>query len=110
MTIDWNQVVTVEMKQAKAAESLQMQMTACIQRHMDEHAKSHAGYDGILSLCTYATSLNQKFKAEGQAGVEWRDACWSFGYDLLAKVQAGEAPIPTEEELIGMLPVMVWPE
>lgn len=92
-----------------APEEIQQHLVNAIQRHLDDTAQSRA-YDGILSLCTYATSPSQRFAAEGQAGVEWRDSCWTAGYQILAECQAGTREIPTPEELIAELPVMVWPE
>lgn len=90
-------------------EEIQGHLVAVIQQHLDATAQSRA-YDGILSLCTYATSPSARFAVEGQAGVEWRDACWTAGYQILAACQAGTRGIPTPEELIAELPVMVWPE
>lgn len=84
------------------------ELTNAIQAHMDTKARER-NYDGILSLCTYATSLNAKFSAEGQAGVEWRDACWAKGYAIMNDVLTGERAIPTVDELIAEMPEFTWP-
>lgn len=83
-------------------------MTSAVQSHLDAKARER-NYDGILSLCTYATSVVPKFAAEGQAGVEWRDAVWARCYEILADVQAGTRPTPTAEQLIAELPIFTWP-
>lgn len=86
-----------------------LRLQAVVQKRLDEWARER-GYESILSLCTYATSTVPKFQAEGQRGVEVRDTCGTFGYSLLAQVEAGQAPIPSEDELLQMLPPMEWPE
>jgi hypothetical protein len=35
---------------------------------------------------------------------DWRDAVWLRCYEVLAEVQAGTRPVPTEAELIALLP------
>jgi hypothetical protein len=88
--------------------TIKQQLINAIQVYLDNEAKAHY-YDGILSLCSYATSINPKFGPEGQAGVVWRDACWSVGYAVLAECEAGTRTIPTVDELLAEMPVMVWP-
>lgn len=83
-------------------------LTDAVQSHLDATSQSH-GYDGILSLASYATSTNAKFAAEGKAGVQWRDDVWAYCWQSLADVEAGKREIPTAEALIAELPVMVWP-
>lgn len=82
-------------------------LTQAVQSRLDSEARTH-NYDGILSLCSYATSLDPIFKAEGQAGVEWRDAVWRTSNQIMAEVKAGTRPVPTSEELLAELPGMVW--
>lgn len=89
--------------------STKRRLEQAVQRHLDDTAKER-GYDGILSLCTYATSANSKFKAEGQAGVEWRDDVWDYCYGELDKVEAEEREIPSAEDLVAELPAFQWPE
>lgn len=88
-------------------EQVFLRLQAVVQKRLDEWARER-GYESILSLCTYATSTVPKFQAEGQRGVEVRDSFWQFGYELLAQIEAGEAPIPTEEGLLAMMPPLTW--
>ncbi|WP_263147923.1 hypothetical protein [Pseudomonas sp. RIT-PI-AD] len=93
---------------AEVEAELVARMTAAVQRWMDGVAQQRH-YDGILSLCTYATSTDSRFRAEGQAGVEWRDRCWALGYRIIEEVRRGARPVPTEEDVVAMMPPMQWP-
>jgi len=93
---------------AERHEQKVIEYTNAVQNHLDSTARDK-GYDSIMSLCTYATSTNSKFAAEGQAGVAWRDAVWTDCYTILANVESGVRTAPTVEELIAELPQIVWP-
>jgi hypothetical protein len=83
-------------------------MTATQQR-LDTFAKTRL-YDGVLSLCTYASSANPKFMQEGQYGVEARDTTWATLYEIMEEVQAGTRPMPTGyADIESELPPLVWP-
>lgn len=88
-------------------DAIRYAVVQAVQEHLDAVARSR-GYDSILSLCSYATSSVPTFASEGQAGVAWRDAVWSYCNAGLAEVQAGTRPIPTIEELLAELPVISW--
>ena len=104
-----NEPVTITLSPLPPTEQeITNRLIAVIQTHMDKAARSR-NYDGILSLCTYTTSTDPIFSAEGQAGVVWRDACWRYSYQVLADVQAQLRTIPTPVELVAELPGMIWP-
>ena len=80
-----------------------------VQLRLDNFAKTK-NYDGILSACTYATSVNPKFKAEGQYCVEARDNTWGTLYQILEEVQAGIRPAPSAyQDIEPELPILAWP-
>lgn len=101
-------VKTAADKQIEYERSVQQQLTNAVQQHMDAVA-GERNYDSIISCCTYATSLNPKFSAEGQAAVEWRDNVWVVCYDILEEVKSGLRAIPMKSELIDLLPAIEWP-
>ena len=92
-----------------STEEMQAAFTSAIQQRLDGFARTR-NYDSILSACTYATSTVPKFKAEGQACVNLRDATWAAAYQILANVQAGTRPMPTSiADIEADLPAAVWP-
>lgn len=99
--------VTAPAPAAPTAAELQAALISAVQAHLDATARTR-GYDGILSLCTYAASTIAQFAAEGQAGVNWRDAVWAYCYQVMADVQAATRSIPTAEQLISELPTINW--
>ena len=42
----------------------------------------------------------------GRAFRQWRSAVWAKGYEILDLVKAGEMEIPSQEELISLLPTL----
>jgi hypothetical protein len=101
--VAWREANTV-----KTPEQLQAEFTALVQARLDNFARTKT-YDNMLSLCTYATSANPIFAAEGQYGVEARDSTWAKANAVLGDVLAGKRPAPTWPELEAELPVLAWP-
>jgi hypothetical protein len=94
----------------KTPEQIQAEIVASTQQRLDNFSKTR-NYDGILSLCTYASSPNAAFQAEGQYGVEARDATWTTLLEILAEVEAGTRPMPTGyADIEPELPPLVWPD
>ena len=84
------------------------QYTAAVQHRLDAFFQGR-GYDDVLSAATYATSGVPKFKVEGQYAVEARDTTWAKCYEILAAVESGTQPMPSQDELLAELPPLVWP-
>lgn len=95
---------------AYMAAEVQAQVVTAVQVRLDDFARTR-NYDGILSVCTYATSAVPKFAAEGQAAVNLRDATWATLYGILAQVQAGTRAMPSSfADIETELPALSWPE
>ena len=86
-------------------------ITSAIQNALDDFARTR-GYDDIRSACTYALSADAAFRAEGEYCMALRDATWREAWNLLDEVKAGVRAIPSEAEVMALLPVgsAVWPE
>lgn len=66
-------------------------------------------YDSIdTCIARYTDSPNLKYAQEAKAVKDWNTAVWDRCWELLAEVKAGTRPIPTLEEVIAELPVLVW--
>jgi len=99
---------TTEEVQAQLA-GLQQSIVDSTQAHLDTTARDH-GYDGILSACSYTTSIITRYKTEGDYCVTLRDATWSALEEILAEVQAGDRAVPNSfADIEDDLPTVVWP-
>jgi hypothetical protein len=78
-------------------------LESALDRHLDSVANSYR-YESIRTMVTYATSEHPTFGAEGKAAVKFRDAVYAYGIQVIADVEAGNRPIPTEAELIAEIP------
>lgn len=81
---------------------------AYAQTKLDEFAATR-GYDGILSVCSYATDPLEEHRLEGQRAVELRSAYWVTIGTYMAKVLSKELPVPkTVAEIMVHLPELTW--
>ena len=110
----WNGLMYVSGEEPKAPEPtqeeiearIQKQLTNAVQRFLDKKAQD-LNYDSCLSVCSYIDTGVQKFDDESRAFRKWRSAVWAKGYKILDLVKVGEMAIPSEEELIAMMPELV---
>jgi hypothetical protein len=108
-TQKWTTVQLTEPEINNQKQKLVQSIVEQTQKRLDDFARTRQ-YDGILSLCTYATSTIEKFQLEGQYGVDIRDATWALLYQLLAEVEAGNRDIPLSyEDIESELPPLEWP-
>lgn len=78
-----------------------------IQNLLDSKAREKK-YDNILSACSYAGYPNV-FRSEGEAFGTWMAMCWQKGYQILADAESGVIGMPTIEEVLAEMPILVLP-
>ena len=88
-------------------EELQQYFEDAIEAYMDSVVQTR-NYKNIHTAASYVNSTNEKFAKEGAACNKWRDDVWDKCYAVLDEVKAGKRAIPTLEEVIAELPVLVW--
>lgn len=104
--IDWG-ALTPPPGPPSPAELFKMAIDAT-QARLDGFAASR-GYDGILSLCTYATDPDPVYAAEGQRGVTLRSTTWAALRGIQRDVLAGLRPMPASwAEVEDELPPLTW--
>ena len=86
---------------------LQNKLAAAVQQHMDKTVQER-NYDNIQSVCTYANSTNDKFRAEAEACIAWRDVIWTYCYQVVEDCMTGKRAVPSTDTLIKELPLLVW--
>jgi hypothetical protein len=95
-TFSWVDVSTLEEKVAV--------YSVVVQTTLDTFAQTW-GYDSILSAASYVQSTNSRFRAEGQALLNWRDATWAWAETFVAGVTAKTTQPPTSDvQLISLMP------
>jgi hypothetical protein len=105
--IDMTKLVTAEMKTDAANTAAIKTIESAIETHMDEIAQAD-GWDNRWSCVARAGYPNQ-YQAKGIAFGQWMDDCWGLILQANLAIEAGTRTIPTVEEAIAELPVMVWP-
>tara|TARA_R110002153_G_scaffold191269_2_gene344228 strand:+ start:4189 stop:4596 length:408 start_codon:yes stop_codon:yes gene_type:complete len=79
--------------------------STAIQSDLLDDKAIELGFDNIFTGVTYADEpAVPSFQAHGIALRAWRSLVWAKSYEIMAKVQAGELPMPSIPELLAMLP------
>lgn len=86
----------------------QSSYNTALQLMIDSKAQEKAYADGV-SCASYFNSTNELWAAESAAFIQWRDNCFEYGYDYLARVQNGEITDPSIDAFLNGLPELVWP-
>jgi hypothetical protein len=93
---------------ARSSSAAANAMADVVQAHLDARA-GERGYSSIFAACSYEASAVPAWKAEALACIAWRDAVWLMALSVMDECQRGARAVPTEDEMIGMLPDLVWP-
>ena len=79
------------------------EVSEAVQKMLDDSAVTR-GYDSIISECSYASSTGN-FGKEAQITVNWRDAVWTYIFQVQGDIVSGARTEPTLNNLLTELPV-----
>lgn len=92
---------------AQVGAALEISLITVLNNHLDSVAGQRR-YDNRFT-CSLRAGYIGPFQAEGAAFAAWMDQCNLVGYTIMAEVKASLRQVPTPEELIAAMPVIVWP-
>ena len=100
-------IVAIEPK-PPTEEEIQAQLERGVEAWMNT-VVAERGYDSIdTCIARYTDSPNPKYAQEAKAVKNWNTLVWDKCWDILKEVKEGKRAIPTLEEVIAELPVLVW--
>jgi hypothetical protein len=76
--------------------------------YLDSKA-AERGYSSILSAASRSGIIGSLWQPEGLAYGLWMDSCWIKCYQIMGAVKLGMRTMPTIEDVIAELPVLVLP-
>ena len=87
----------------ESSEQIIARLESSIDRYLDAQAQSFR-YESIRTMVTYQNDPNPKFHAEGVGAKAFRSAVYTLGVSLIDGVQSGMREVPTEAELLALMP------
>jgi hypothetical protein len=76
--------------------------------YLDNFARTR-NYDNIMSLISYAQSMNPQFQAEAEYGVVARDLVWAKVIETINSSVENQKPLPSLAVFQAEMPQLVWP-
>lgn len=84
-------------------EQIISRLESFIDHYIDQQAQSFR-YESIRTMVTYENDPNPKFNAEGEGAKAFRSAVYTLGVSLIGDVQSGLREVPTEDDLLTLMP------
>lgn len=92
----------IKIKQ-ESSEQVIKRLESEIDKYLDAQANTFR-YESIRTMVTYENDPNPKFNAEGVGAKAFRSAVYTLGVNLIGEVQSGLREVPTEDELLALMP------
>lgn len=87
----------------ESSEQIIKRLESSIDRYLDNQANAFR-YESIRTMVTYENDPNPKFNTEGVGAKAFRSAVYTLGVNLIGEVQSGLREVPTEQELLALMP------